>query len=94
VRVVVCTTSNRLSYLLYVVRGLTRGRWSVPAVELFHAGGVRCDYEAGSNSATYTASGGESGKVYVEADGELIGTLPAEITMVPDALTILSARRK
>jgi diacylglycerol kinase family enzyme len=27
--------------------------------------------------------------VYVEADGELLGTLPAEITMVPDALTVL-----
>jgi diacylglycerol kinase (ATP) len=93
-RVVVCTTSNRLSYLLYVVRGLTRGRWSVPAVELFHAGRVRCDYAAGSNSATHSASAGESAKVYVEADGELIGTLPAEITMVPDALTILSAPRK
>jgi diacylglycerol kinase family enzyme len=29
----------------------------------------------------------------VEADGELIGTLPAEITMVPDALTILVPTR-
>jgi diacylglycerol kinase family enzyme len=28
--------------------------------------------------------------VYVEADGELLGTLPAEITMSADALTILS----
>jgi diacylglycerol kinase family enzyme len=27
--------------------------------------------------------------VYVEADGELLGQLPAEITLVPDALTLL-----
>jgi diacylglycerol kinase family enzyme len=29
-------------------------------------------------------------KIYVEADGELVGTLPAEITVVPDALTLLA----
>jgi diacylglycerol kinase family enzyme len=32
-------------------------------------------------------------KVYVEADGELVGTLPAEITIVPDALTLLAPSR-
>jgi diacylglycerol kinase family enzyme len=32
-------------------------------------------------------------KVYVEADGELVGTLPAEITMMPDALTLLAPTR-
>jgi len=26
---------------------------------------------------------------FVEADGELLGTLPAEITMVPDAVNLL-----
>jgi len=28
-------------------------------------------------------------RILVEADGELLGTLPAEITLVPDALTLL-----
>jgi diacylglycerol kinase family enzyme len=32
-------------------------------------------------------------KIHVEADGELLGTLPAEISIVPDALTILVPRR-
>jgi diacylglycerol kinase family enzyme len=32
-------------------------------------------------------------KVFVEADGELVGTLPAEITVVPDALTLLAPPR-
>jgi diacylglycerol kinase family enzyme len=27
--------------------------------------------------------------IHVEADGEFLGTLPAEITIVPDALTLL-----
>jgi diacylglycerol kinase family enzyme len=34
-----------------------------------------------------------SSKIYVEADGELVGTLPAEIIMVPDALTVLAPRK-
>jgi len=34
----------------------------------------------------------DGGTVYVEADGEILGTLPAEISMVPDALTILVPR--
>ena len=32
-------------------------------------------------------------KIYVEADGELVGTLPAKITVVPDALTLLAPAR-
>jgi diacylglycerol kinase family enzyme len=31
--------------------------------------------------------------IYVEADGELLGTLPAEITVVPDALSLLIPER-
>jgi diacylglycerol kinase (ATP) len=88
VRVVVCRTSSRFWYLLYVTRGLLRGAWSVPGVELVHSKTVRCHYAAEDGSAT-----GANPKVYVEADGELVGTLPAEITMVPDALTILVPRK-
>jgi YegS/Rv2252/BmrU family lipid kinase len=83
VRVVVCRTSSRFSYLLYVIRGLLRGTWSVPGVELVHSKVVRCHYVAEDVPAT-----GANPKVYVEADGELVGTLPVEITMVPDALTL------
>jgi diacylglycerol kinase family enzyme len=32
-------------------------------------------------------------KIYVETDGELVGTLPAEITVVSDALTLLAPAR-
>jgi YegS/Rv2252/BmrU family lipid kinase len=82
VRVVTCHTSSRLSYLLYVIRSLLRANWRVRGVELAFAKTIRCTAPEVSGAAS-------SRKVYVEADGELLGTLPAEITMVPDALTIL-----
>jgi diacylglycerol kinase family enzyme len=28
-------------------------------------------------------------RIFVEADGELLGTLPVEISIVPDAVTLL-----
>lgn len=83
VRVVLCQTSSRLSYLLYVIRGLLRANWSVPGVELIFSKAVRCN-------PLNVSEGAAPRKIYVEADGELIGTLPAEITVVPDALTILA----
>ncbi|HWX95177.1 MAG TPA: diacylglycerol kinase family protein [Terriglobales bacterium] len=88
-RVVVCRTSSRLSYLLYVTRGLLGAGWNVPGVELVHSERVRCDYLPGVGPG---ASKNHS-CVYVEVDGELVGKLPAEITMVPDALTLLAPKR-
>ena len=87
-RVVLCRTSNRLSYLMYVTRGLLGATFSVPGVDLLHSDHVRCDYIAPQ------AAGSPANRVYVEADGELVGTLPAEITIVPDALTLLVPKRR
>jgi YegS/Rv2252/BmrU family lipid kinase len=81
IRIVMCRTASRFTYLLYVLRSLLGARWSIPGVELISSSHVRCDYPAGN---------GDSRRVYVEADGELVGTLPAEISIVPDALTILA----
>ncbi|HUO25632.1 MAG TPA: YegS/Rv2252/BmrU family lipid kinase [Candidatus Aquilonibacter sp.] len=83
-RLVLCESEKRASYLLYVLRALLGQRWNVPGVELADSKSVACRLPALETGAT-TAS-----KVYVEADGELLGTLPAEITIVPDAVTILS----
>ena len=85
-RLVVCRTSSRISYLLYVVRSLLGQAWSVPGVELAHADSASCSYALEADATDRAL------KIYVEADGELLGTLPAEITMVPAALTILSPR--
>jgi len=84
VRLVLCRTASRLAYLAYVTRGVLRQGWNVPGIVLADCRKVSCRYREGS--------GGEQGRrnVYVEADGELLGTLPAEITVVADALTVLA----
>jgi diacylglycerol kinase (ATP) len=84
-RVVFCCTSSRWSYLLYVTRGLLRQAWNVPGIDLAYSSRVSCASLGGSNSP----GPGPQQKVYVETDGELVGTLPVEITVVPDALTLL-----
>jgi YegS/Rv2252/BmrU family lipid kinase len=86
-RLVLCRTASRLAYLLYVTRGLLRRRWKVPGIDLAHSGRVSCQYLPAPDMRAAQP------KIYVEADGELVGTLPAEITMVPDALTLLAPAR-
>jgi YegS/Rv2252/BmrU family lipid kinase len=87
-RVVSCRTASRWWYLLYVTRGLLRSRWKVQGIDLVHCDRVSCAYLDGSNTA-----GATQPKIYVETDGELVGTLPAEITVVPEALTLLAPAR-
>ena len=83
-RLILCHTSQRLAYLAYVTRSLLRGNWAVPGIELAYSTRALCSY-AGVDFP--------SRKIYVEADGELIGSLPAEISIVPDALTLLAPGR-
>jgi diacylglycerol kinase (ATP) len=86
-RLIFCRTASRLAYLLYVTRGLLRSNWKVPGIDLAHTERVSCQYLPAPASGD--AMSHPQPKVYVEADGELVGTLPAEITMVPNALTLL-----
>src|SRR5271170_1569277 len=88
-RLVFCRTASRLAYLLYVARGLVRSNWKVPGIDLAHSGRVSCQYLPASPSTGNVSQP----KVYVEADGELVGTLPAQITVVPEALTLLAPSR-
>lgn len=85
-RLVLSRTASRLAYLAYVTRGMLRLRWKVPGVDLVYSKRVSCGY------AAPTAASPER-KIYVEADGELLGTLPVEITVVPKALTLLVPSR-
>ncbi|HTZ98495.1 MAG TPA: YegS/Rv2252/BmrU family lipid kinase [Terriglobales bacterium] len=80
-RLVLFHTRSRLAYLHYIFRGLFGARWKVPGIELVHSSKVVCQ--------SITKDSGKSSRLYVEADGELLGTLPAEISVIPDALTIL-----
>jgi diacylglycerol kinase (ATP) len=89
-RVVFSRTASRLAYLAYVTRGLLGGRWKIPGVDLVYSTRVSCRYRTGA-----TKAGGETEprRIYIEADGELLGTLPAEITVVPCALTLVGPSR-
>jgi diacylglycerol kinase (ATP) len=87
-RLVFCRTASRLAYLAYVTRGLLRARWSIPGIDLVHSTGVSCRYGPPNKEAPQ-----QRRKIYVEADGELLGTLPVEITVVPNALTLLMPTR-
>lgn len=82
-RLILCHTGKRFAYLAYVTGALLRRKWTVHGIELAYSTSARCDY---------MGPGAPSRKIYVEADGELIGSLPAEISIVPDALTLLVPR--
>jgi diacylglycerol kinase (ATP) len=87
-RLVFCRTASRLAYLAYVTRGLLRARWRVPGIDLAYSTGVSCRYGPPDKESPQ-----QHRNIYVEADGELLGTLPVEITVVPNALTLLMPTR-
>jgi len=79
-RLVLCRTADRSQYLSYVFRVALGKSWSVRGIDLVHSNRVLCESLPEERNAA---------RVYVEADGELLGVLPAKISVVPDALTIL-----
>ncbi|HZR55447.1 MAG TPA: diacylglycerol kinase family protein [Terriglobales bacterium] len=79
-RLVLFKTSRRWSYMRYILRGMFGANWKVRGIELESVEKVTCKIS------------GTEQKIHVEADGELLGTLPAEISIVPDALTILAPK--
>ena len=85
-RLILAHTDRRLYYLGYVTRRMLGWGWRVPGVELVYSKKASCGYQA-------QAAAPAGRRIYVEADGELLGTLPAEITVAPDALTLLMPRR-
>jgi diacylglycerol kinase family enzyme len=66
-----------------VTRALLRQKWSIPGIDLVHSDKVSCQYLPAPSNLPHQ-------KIYAEADGELLGTLPVEMTIVPDALTLLA----
>jgi len=80
-RLVLFHTRSRAAYLGYILRGLLGTRWTVPGIELLHSSAVSCRVLPQGLST--------SKRVLVEADGELLGTLPAEISVVPDGVSLL-----
>lgn len=80
-RLVLFKTGSRLLYLAYILRSLFGARWRVPKVELQTAQRISCRLSQPAEPG--------SERIFVEADGELVGTVPAEISVVPDAFTLL-----
>ncbi len=79
-RLVLFRTRSRLRYLRFMTGCLLRTDWKVPGIELADATDLECRAP-------------EATRIFVEADGELLGTLPAKVTMVPDAITLLAPKR-
>ncbi len=86
-RLVIFRTTSRLAYLLYIVRGLLGERFPVPGIDLVNGEKVTCHYL--STSTPKNGNPKSNPRIYVEVDGELVGTLPAEITIAPEAVNLL-----
>ena len=76
-RTVMCRTANRNAYLRYVAGALLGQHWKVSGIDLVSCSEIDCQLPEGAQH-----------RIYVEADGELLGRLPARMTIVPDALSV------
>jgi diacylglycerol kinase family enzyme len=77
-RLIAFKTRSRYRYLRFVTAVIFRRHTFSSDIESTAAMTVEC-----------SLSNGSSERVLVEADGDLLGSLPARIEMVPDALTLL-----
>jgi diacylglycerol kinase (ATP) len=83
-RAVMCRTASRNAYLQYVAGRLIGREWNIDGIDLVSCSEIVCQLseEKGSESSSVQ-------QIYVEADGELLGRLPARMTMAPDALSLV-----
>lgn len=79
-RAVMCRTDSRNAYLQYVAGALLGWRRKIKGIDLVSCSEIACRLPAQGNAAD---------RVYVEADGELLGRLPARMTIEQDALSIV-----
>jgi diacylglycerol kinase family enzyme len=77
-RAVMCRSASRNAYLQYVAGALLGWRRKIAGIDLVTCSEIVCQLPPV-----------DAGSVYVEADGELLGRLPARISMVPDALSLV-----
>ncbi len=84
-RAVMCRTASRNAYLQYVAGALLGRQWNIKGIDLVSCSEVVCQLPEKSSEG----DGHGTQHIYVEADGELLGRLPARMTMVPDALSLV-----
>ncbi len=84
-RTVMCRTASRNAYIQYVAGALLGRQWNIDGIDVVSCSEIVCQLpEKGE-----VHDAGHVDRVYVEADGELLGRLPARITMQPDALSLV-----
>jgi YegS/Rv2252/BmrU family lipid kinase len=88
-RLVLFRTTSRLMYLLYIIRGLLRERFPVYGIDLVHAEQVACDYLPSPTPVRKNGHPPTNLRIFVEVDGELVGTLPAKISSATEAVSLL-----
>jgi diacylglycerol kinase (ATP) len=80
-RTVMCRTASRNAYLRYVAAAVMGWRErKIAGIDLVNCSELDCRLPADGDAAD---------RVYVEADGELLGRLPARMTMEQDALSLV-----
>ncbi len=82
-RLILFKTQQRSTYIRYGLHLLARGLQlpAIPGIEVAHATSISCELLPGYQD------------VLTEVDGEFAGELPAEVTIIPDALAMLLPRR-
>ncbi|MGB0047131.1 MAG: hypothetical protein WBP70_06775, partial [Terriglobales bacterium] len=85
-RTVMCRTASRNAYIQYVAGALLGRQWDINGIDLVSCSEVVCRLPEKSDGHD---PGHADNRVYVEADGELIGRLPARMTMQADALSLV-----
>jgi len=89
-RAVMCRTDSRNAYLQYVAGALLGRRWNIDGIDLVNCSEVICRVpEKSSRGPSDGHSDFREERIYVEADGELLGRLPARMTIEPDALSLV-----
>ena len=79
-RTVMCRTDSRVAYLNYVTNTLLGLPRNIKGIDLVSCSEITCRLPQISEKQE---------NIYVEADGELLGRLPARMTMVADALSLV-----
>jgi diacylglycerol kinase (ATP) len=71
-------TRSRLQYLRFLLAVIAGRHTFARDIELFEASSVECH-----------ARNGSANRIFVEADGEVLGSLPVRLEVVPQALSLL-----
>jgi diacylglycerol kinase (ATP) len=90
-RAVMCRTSSRNAYLQYVTGTLLGRQWNIDGIDVVSCSEVVCKLPEKNKTHEHSLEedGGKDDQVYIEADGELLGCLPARMTMQQDALSLV-----